>query len=100
MHEYIQLINKVTLDRARGQKAQNTRIFRESNTFKAYKKAKLVSEPRKLKFKLLLAKELIKVRFTFRVSRILVKGEYKNEAFPRFTNKPNKWDLITISVLI
>jgi hypothetical protein len=47
-------------------------------------------EPRKLKFKLLLAKELIKVWFTFRASGILVKGEYKNKAFPGFTNKPNK----------
>jgi hypothetical protein len=53
-----------------------------------------------LKFKPLLAKELIKAWFTFRVSGILVKGEYKNEAFPGFTNKPNKWDPITISVLI
>jgi hypothetical protein len=50
----------------------------------------LVSEPGKLKFKPLLAKELIKARFTFRASGILVKGEYKNEAFPGFTNKPNK----------
>jgi len=50
----------------------------------------LVLEPRKLKFKLLLAKELIKARFTFRVSGILIKGEYKNKAFPGFTNKPNK----------
>jgi hypothetical protein len=50
----------------------------------------LVSEPRKLKFKPLLAKELIKARFTFRVFGILIKGEYKNKAFPGFTNKPNK----------
>jgi hypothetical protein len=60
----------------------------------------LVLEPGKLKFKLLLAKELIKARFTFRVSGILVKGEYKNEAFPGFTNKPNKWDPVTISIPI
>jgi hypothetical protein len=60
----------------------------------------LVLEPRKLKFKPLLAKELIKVQFTFRVSGILIKGEYKNEAFPGFTNKLNKWDPITISIPI
>jgi hypothetical protein len=43
-----------------------------------------------LKFKLLLAKELIKAWFTFGVSGILVKGEYKNKAFPGFTNEPNE----------
>ena len=59
IYEGIQLINKATLDRARGQKAWNTRIFRESDTFKVYKKAKGVSEPGKLKFEPLLANELV-----------------------------------------
>jgi hypothetical protein len=43
-----------------------------------------------LKFKLLLANKLIKRYFTFRVSGILIKRDYKNKAFSRFTNKPNK----------
>ena len=50
----------------------------------------MVLELRKLKFKPLLAKELIKARFTFGVSGILIKGEYNNKAFTGFTNKPNK----------
>jgi len=44
-------------------------------------------ELRRLKFKLLLANKLIKGQFTFRVSGILVKGDTKNKAFLRFTNK-------------
>jgi hypothetical protein len=60
VYKAIELINKATLNWARGKKAWNYRIFTKSNISKVLKYTKDILVFRELSFKLLLANKLIK----------------------------------------